>query len=180
MAATPRNNRFSGFDRLWREEDGKWKARGYSILSGNARAGDVVIFAYKTSQNPEWMMFGFTMPGEVPMVLNAEMHKDMEGISLHGAPWPRRMLGEWSENVAMFSAPPPEALVSAWMLDAEKNYIQRVSLGADFEGGDMDAISLEDIAKGQSRAAPLPKQSLTPSKGETHQTQPRQTAIARH
>jgi hypothetical protein len=148
-----RSDHYSSFDRLWRDEKGKWKAKGFCLTGGKEgyRAPDLVIFAYRRADDAPWKMFGLTVVHGVPMVLDEQWKKDMEGIGVHTQPWPRRMLGEWSEEVALIEEPPADAQVSAWALNARTKNVQQASFSADFKAGGARGLSLDVLRRGMAR-----------------------------
>ncbi len=161
---------FGSFDRLWKDDEGKWRVRGFALLRDNKgspgttnaksdqkdveeftrlnRSPDLIIFAYRHANMEAWKMFGFTMVDGIPSLLQNLHQKDMMGIGVHTSAWPKRMIGEWDEEVALLSEPPQDSQVSAWALDAASNTVFRVAFNEDFKAGkntgmDIDTLSQE-------------------------------------
>ena len=91
-------------------------------------------------------MFGFTMVDGIPSLLQNLHQKDMMGIGVHTSPWPKRMIGEWDEEVALLSEPPADAKVSAWALDAASNTVFRVAFNDEYKAGKNTGVDLERLS----------------------------------
>ena len=159
-----RKVQFGSFDRLWKDDKGKWRARGFALLRDKQRtdgksdgkdleeftklnrAPDLIIFAYRHENMESWKMFGFTMVDGIPSLLQNLHQKDMMGIGVHTSAWPKRMIGEWDEEVALLSEPPADAKVSAWALDAASNTVFRVAFNDEYKAGKNTGVDLERLS----------------------------------
>ena len=168
IQANARKVHFGSFDRLWKDNEGKWRVRGFALLKDGKGDGgvsdgeradkdlerftklnhapDLIIFAYRHENMESWKMFGFTVVDGVPRLLQNLYQKDFMGIGVHLS-WPKRMIGEWDEEVAMLSEPPDDAKVSAWALDAASNTVFRVAFNEEFKAGKAQGVDLEDLSK---------------------------------
>ena len=111
------------------------------------RAPDLIIFAYRHENMESWKMFGFTMIDGIPSLLQNLYQKDLGGVGVHTNPWPKRMIGEWDEEVALLSEPPDDAKVSAWALDAASNTVFRVAFNEEFKAGKNTGLDLETMSQ---------------------------------
>ena len=173
--SNPGTSNFGSFDQLWKEPDGRWFVRGYSLYNRppgskkDARKtsqededreyyqsdydhppSDLVLLTYRENPQASWHIFAFVCLDCVPFPLHEWYQKDFEGIGYHIWPWPRRMNGEWASEVGMIKEPPTTAEISAWALDDQDMTVRRVPFGHGFANG----RSPEEL--GKLEALPLP------------------------
>jgi len=112
------------FQRLWKEPDGTWHAKGHTSLPGSFRTADAVLFTYRVPGG-EWTIFGFTQAEGVPDFLPHSMGKDLWGIRRLG-PWLNEITCPWEDELALVEEPPAGSRIIAWSVDVRKNELRRI------------------------------------------------------
>ncbi|MEI6534276.1 MAG: hypothetical protein WCN98_02965 [Verrucomicrobiaceae bacterium] len=138
--------RQSQFERLYKNESGNWRVQGFTILPGQVRPADAILFAYQ-KPGEGWIMFGFTQSHGLPNYIARSLVKDMYAIIPGRNPLPNSMMGPWDPEVYIEEVPPPGSRITAWALDMQAGKIYRVNRTQHGKPDSPDGATLEEIAR---------------------------------